>query len=244
VNRGWWALSLAACGVLVALWGASVASARTYEVSYSASGHYTAETLAPIACGNETENEDTHFSWAAQYRLSLSFSSTSFGGASETAQPMAIPGDDNSSTVMFSGCAGDASCHGDSEPAPGNKTQLKVTGASAGSRSRFLVNGLGNKGIKPEDFSGSWSAGDPGSCESWAQSANLVTEEFDLYNEVEAKFPVKYSTMKSLPVGHYFKVHISPGHYAAAKGDFCHADDGCESETFDWSGVVRVKRVS
>jgi hypothetical protein len=37
---------------------------------------------------------------------------------------------------------------------------------------------------------------------------------------------------------------ISPGHYALPKQQFCSADDGCESETFDWSGVVRVKRTS
>jgi hypothetical protein len=55
---------------------------------------------------------------------------------------------------------------------------------------------------------------------------------------------VKYATLKNLPVHHYYKVHIAPGHYAQPKREFCQPNDGCESESFDWSGVVRVKRLS
>lgn len=252
MTRARWAMTALVTLALPGLWGTSVGSAaiahsaraHTFEVSYTASGHYTADILAPIACGNETQKEDTHFSWATQYPLTLSFGSQGFGTATGTDQPNSVPGDDNSSTVTFSGCAGSAACHGDSEPAQGSKTQLKATGASEGGRSTFTVGGLGMDGIKPTGFSGTWSAGDPGSCASWASDSKLVTEEFNLSAEILAKFPVKYLTLKSLPVGHYFKVHISAGHYAMPKQHFCSPDDGCESETFDWTGVVRVKRIS
>lgn len=247
-----WALGALVTLVLPILWGTSISSAElahgarahAFQVSYTATGQYAADILAPVACGNETEKEDTHFSWATQYGLTLPFGSHGFGTATKTAQPDAIPGDDNSSTVSFSGCAGTASCHGESEPAPGNKTQLKATGARKGGRSTFTVGGLASDGIKPTDFSGAWSAGGPGSCASWASQSKLVTEEFNLPAEVLAKFPVKYSTLRSLPVGHYFKVHISAGHYALPRQHFCSPNDGCESETFDWTGVVRVKRLS
>jgi hypothetical protein len=238
---------------LPVLWGTSVstaaiahgARARSFQVSYTATGSYTADTLVPIACGDETQKEDTHFSWATQYGLALSFGRHGFGTTTTTDQPSSIPGDDNSSTVMLSGCAGDASCHGDSEPAPGNRTQLKATGASAGGRSTFTVGGVGADGIKPTNFSGTWSEGPPGSCAGWARESRLVAVEYNLPAEVLAKFPVKYSTLKSLPVGHYFKVHISAGHYALPKQKFCDFQtNGCKSETFAWTGVVRVKRIS
>lgn len=252
MTRARWTLGAVLTLAVVAVCGTSIsgaavahgARAHSFQVSYTATGHYTADILAPVACGNETQKEDTRFSWVTQYALVLSFGSHGFGTATNTAQPDSIAGDDNSSTVSFSGCAGTASCHGDSEPAPGNKTQLKATGATTGGRSTFTVGALGSEGIKPTDFSGTWNAGGPGSCASWASGSKLVTEEFNLPAEVLAKFPVKFSTLRSLPVGHYFKVHVSAGHYALPKQHFCSPNDGCESETFDWSGVVRVKRTS
>jgi hypothetical protein len=241
---------------LTAMWGVALAEAapwhtnagsagstHVYMVSYSGTGSYTAKTEASVACGLESRNETTHFSWLAQYRLSLAFNH-GFGSAGDSVQPDAIPGDDNTSTVAFSGCAGTAACHGDSQPAPGNKAALKVPAAASGGRSTWLVGGVGYDGFKPEDFSGTWNAGDPGSCASWASSGTLIDEEFNISAELQARFPVKYATLKSLPRGHYFKVHISPGHYAQPKVQFCQPSDGCESETFDWTGVVRVKRVS
>jgi hypothetical protein len=112
-------------------------------------------------------------------------------------------------------------------------------------RSKFRVGGVGSESFRPVDFSGAWNAGDPGSCANWArQGGTLITQEFGITAEILATFPVRYATLKNLPVHHYFKVHIAPGHYAQPKREFCQPNDGCESESFDWSGVVRVKRLS
>jgi hypothetical protein len=236
---------------LTAAWGASWAGAaakRHFMVTYAGTGHYSAKTETQVACGIESRDETTEFSWIANYPLTLSFGRHGFQTVNQTVQPDPAPqsvDNSNSASVSFSGCAGTASCRGRSEPAQGSLAALKVPAAGPGGRSKFRVGGVGSESFRPVDFSGAWNAGDPGSCANWArQGGTLITQEFGITAEILATFPVKYATLKNLPVHHYYKVHIAPGHYAQPKREFCQPNDGCESESFDWSGVVRVKRLS
>ena len=231
---------------LCALWGVGWANAKThqYEVSYFGSGHYSAKTETSVACGLEKRDETTNFSWGSAYLLELSFGRHGFGAVHTTTQPEPKPRTDNTASVSFSGCAGTANCHGESQPAPQNPSTFDSSAAAPSGRSKFRVGGVGSEGFKPLDFSGTWNAGDPGSCSAWASTGTLVTQEFNVTAEVLAVFPVKYATLKRLPLHHYFNVHIAPGHYAQRRLDTCQPSDGCESEAFDWSGVVKVKRLT
>lgn len=234
---------------LCALWGVSWADAakvHRYLVSYVGNGRYSAKTKASVACGLESRDETTNFSWVAQYDLSLTFGRHGFGAVHEADQPRPKARDsENSSSVSFSGCSGTAACHGAAEPAQQNLSTFDASATAPDARSRFRVGGVGSEGFKPVDFSGTWNGGDPGSCANWAsQGGTIITQEFGITSDILATFPVKYATLKSLPVHHYFKVEIAPGHYAQPKREFCQPSDGCESETFDWSGVVKVKRLT
>ena len=88
--------------------------------------------------------------------------------------------------------------------------------------------------------------GGPTSCdEEFTDVPTLLDPVFAPPSQTEASFPVKVATLKSLPVGHYFKVKISPGHYAPSIPSYdCQQNDGCENLSWNFDGTVRVTRRS
>jgi hypothetical protein len=123
---------------LTAAWGASWAGAAAkhhFMVTYAGTGHYSAKTETQVACGIESRDETTEFSWIANYPLTLSFGRHGFQTVNQTVQPDPAPqsvDNSNSASVSFSGCAGTASCRGRSEPAQGSLAALKVPAAGPG----------------------------------------------------------------------------------------------------------------
>jgi hypothetical protein len=75
---------------LTGLWGVSWASAakvHEFYVSYSGTGSYAVKTEASVACGLESRDETTHFSWATSYVVKLKFGAHGFCEANDTYQP-------------------------------------------------------------------------------------------------------------------------------------------------------------
>jgi hypothetical protein len=57
-------------------------------------------------------------------------------------------------------------------------------------------------------------------------------------------FPIKYSTLRTLPRGHYLKLDISPGHYAAKHHNFCFKKRRVLLREVQVAGDVTVRRIS
>jgi hypothetical protein len=238
--------------LLLGAWSAAVASARGehFDVIYSGAGTLTSQTKSVTSpeCGdvNEVRNETTHFSWVTHYDLpTLVFGSHGVDGVPASAQAMQSPLAGNESTVKLSdtGCQpGIADCRGESDPQPGHDAMFDISSAAKGARSRVKVEALGGfEGFTGKAFSGGWGFS-TGSCAIQFNDSQLLLPEFDVPTQLKASFPVKVATLASLPVGHYFKVRISAGHYAPAHRDTCFASDGCVKDDFTWHGVVEFKR--
>lgn len=239
-------------GVLVlGAWSAALASAHgeIFSVTYSGAGTLTSrvKSLTSPQCGNVTEvrNETTHFSWVTHYDLPvLIFGSHGVDGVPASAQAQRSSLASDKSTVTFSdtGCqTGIGNCSGESDPQPGHQAQFDLPSARRGASTRVKVGAVGGAGFTGKGFSGGW--GFPtGSCAIELNDALLLLPEFNVPGQLEASFPVKVATLASLPVGHFFKVRISAGHYAPAQRHTCVADDGCLKDDFSWHGVVEFKR--
>ncbi len=240
-------------GLLVlGAWPAALASAHGegFEVTYSGAGQLTSRTksITSPECGDVTEvrNETTHFSWVTHYELPvLIFGSHGVDGVPANAEAHPSPLASNESTVTLSdtGCQpGIANCKGESEAQPGNDAKFDMSSAGKRAKSHVKVGAVGgHTGFTGKGFSGGWGF-TTGSCAIQFNDSQLLLPEFDVPSQLEASFPVKVSTLESLPVGHYFKVRISAGHYAPAHRDMCFASDGCLKDDFSWHGVVEFKR--
>jgi hypothetical protein len=221
-------------------------------VNYSGAGTLTSRTksLTSPECGDVTEvrNETTHFSWVTRYGPPLLIiDSHGLSGANDMAQAeqSSLASNDSTVTLSDTGCQpGIANCKGESDPQPGQDAMLDIPSASRGGRTRVKVGAVGGfVGFTGKGFSGGWGF-TSGSCAINFNDSRLLQPEFDVPTELKASFPVKVATLASLPVGHYFKVRISAGHYAPAHQDTCFASDGCLKDDFSWHGVVEFKRVS
>jgi hypothetical protein len=239
--------------LVIGAWSASLAFARGEEFSvvYSGAGTITSRTksLTSPQCGDVTEvrNETTQFSWVTHYGPPvLILDSHGLSGVSDKAEAAQSPLASNDSTVTLSdtGCQpGIADCKGESDPQPGQKASLDVPDAPRGGRTHVKVGAVGGDiGFTGKGFSGGWGFQN-GSCAIQFNDSQLLLPEFGVPTQLEASFPVKVSTLATLPVGHYFKVRIDPGHYAPSHMDNCFADDGCLKDDFSWHGVVEFKRV-
>jgi hypothetical protein len=240
--------------LLVGAWSASLASARgeSFSVSYSGAGTITSQikSLTSPQCGDVTEvrNETTHFSWVTHYGPPLLIiDSHGLSGTSDKAEAdhSSLASNDSRVTLSDTGCQpGIADCSGESDPQPGQKTSLEIPDARRGGSTRVKVGAVGGTvGFTGKGFSGGWGFQN-GSCAIEFNDSQLLLPEFDVPSQLQASFPVKVATLAGLPVGHYFKVRISAGHYAPAHRDVCYADDGCLKDDFSWHGVVEFKRDS
>ena len=238
--------------LLLGAWSAGLASARgeTFKVVYSGAGTLTSKTksLTSPQCGDvtTTRNETTHFSWVTHYELPVVVvGSNGVSGVPASAQAEPSPLASNESTVTLSatGCQpGIANCKGESDAQPGHEAMFDMSSAASGGSSRFKVGAVGGyAGFTGKGFSGGWGFPN-GSCAIEFNDSQLLQPEFGVPTQLQASFPVKVSTLKSLPVGHYFKVRISAGHYAPAHQDTCFPADGCLTDDFTWHGVVEFKR--
>ncbi len=238
--------------IVLSAWSAAIASAHgeRFEATYSGAGTITSriKSLTSPECGDVTEvrNETTHFSWVTHYELPvLVFTSHRLDGSPPKLRPINLSLASNESTVTLSdtGCQpGIANCKGESDPQPGHEAAFDLSGAPKGGSSRAKVGAVGGfAGFTGKGFSGGWGF-TSGSCAIQFNDSQLLLPEFDVPSQLKASFPVKVATLESLRVGHYFKVRISPGHYAPAHRDTCFADDGCLKDDFSWHGVVEFKR--
>ncbi len=238
--------------LLLGAWSAALASAHgeIFTVTYSGAGTLTSrtESVTSPECGDVTEvrNETTHFSWVTHYELPvLVFGSDGVGGASAKTepQPSALASNESTVTLSDTGCQpGLANCKGESDPQPGHDATFDMSGAAKRARSRVEVGAVGGfAGFTGKGFSGGWGF-TSGSCAIQFNDSQLLRPEFDVISQLTASFPVKVATLESLPVGHYFKVRISAGHYAPAHHDTCFASDGCLKDDFTWHGVVEFRR--
>jgi hypothetical protein len=241
------------CIALLGAWSASLASAHgeIFSVTYSGAGTLTSQlkSLTSPQCGDVTEvrNETTHFSWVTHYELPvLVFGSGGVAGVPATAhpEPSSLASNDSTVTLSDTGCQpAIADCAGESDPQPGAPdAKFDLPSAASGARTRVKVGAVGGDiGFTGKGFSGGW--GFPtGSCAIQFNDSQLLLPEFGVPTQLTASFPVKVATLESLPVGHYFKVRISAGHYAPAHRDTCFASDGCLKDDFSWHGVVEFKR--
>ncbi|MGO9972930.1 MAG: hypothetical protein ACLP01_09010 [Solirubrobacteraceae bacterium] len=243
--------------LLVGAWSTALASAstRSFLVQYSGTGTYkfTQETQDSPECGEVFNHltENTSFSWFTTYDLSIDVLSA--GVRSEGAQTIALEDHDQDNEATLDGVAtgcqsGNWDCHGEVSPHSGDAT-LSAFGAANGASAKFTLEAVPKDGFDGDDYGGQWS-GDigPFSCDEYNGLPVLqgIFENPDLDGETgplfTASFPVKAATWISLPRGHYFKVDISPGHYAPKPETVCFASDGCDHESLDWSGVVKVRR--
>ncbi len=246
-------LPLAAVVLLWSVAMVSAASARTetWSVLYTGSGTLNSKTMSQTSpeCGEVTEiyNETTHFSWVTSYKLTMHVGSGGIGGGHDKRDAKASPLASNSSKVTLSdtGCQpGIANCTGEARPQPGQQAVLDVPGAGSGGRSRVEVGAVGGFiGFTGKDFSGGWGFS-TGSCAERFNDIQLLQPEFGMPAQLMAKFPVRAATFASLRKGHYFKVHISPGHYAPAQEHTCFASDGCLKDDLSWDGSVKFTRSS
>ncbi len=238
--------------LVVGAWTAAVASARGehFVVTYSGAGTLTSrlKSLTSPQCGDVTEvrNETTHFSWVTHYDLPiLIFGRHGLDGVPAEAQPEPSSLASNSSTVTLSdtGCqTGIANCKGESDPQPAHKASFDISSAPRGGRARAKVGAVGGfAGFTGKGFSGGWGFS-TGSCAIEFNDAQLLVPEFNVPKQLAASFPIKVSTLATLPVGHYFKVRIHAGHYAPAHRNSCFAAAGCLKDDFSWHGVVEFKR--
>jgi hypothetical protein len=229
----------------------SAAHTARFEIDYYGAGQYTAKQTTPTSpgCGEVTNvrTEDTHFSWVTTYKVTMHFGADGFSSHTATGHSKSSPLGDNDSKVDYTetGCqTGSASCHGESEPQPGTSAKLDVPGAKVGGSSRFAVEALGGyEGYTAKDFSGSWTniAGAT-SCAQWFEAVpELLVGEYGVPAQQKASFPVHFATLDSLKAGHYFKVTISPGHYAPEQ-DTHGCGEGC-SEHLSWKGYVKTTRL-
>jgi hypothetical protein len=246
-------LKVALLAGIALLWSAALASAKTetFEVNYTGSGTLVSRTqsITSPQCGEvtETRNEDTHFSWVTTYRVTLHLGHSGLSGATAKKDAQSSPLVSNDSTVKLSdvGCQpGISDCNGKSEPQPGQSAVLDIPGAGSGGRSHVKVEAVGGFiGFQGKDFSGSWGF-TGGSCAENNNKLPLLVPEFGVPAELQAVFPVSVSTFASLPRGHYFKIHINPGHYAPSHRDNCFQNDGCLKDDFSWNGSIRFTRLS
>lgn len=238
--------------LVLGAWSAAIASAHGegFTVTYSGAGTLTSQTKSQTSpeCGEVTEvrNETTHFSWVTHYELPvLIFGAHGVEGVPASARPQPSPLASNESTVKLSdtGCQpGIANCSGESDTQPGHDANFDMSSAPRGGRSRVKVEAVGGYvGFSGKGFSGGWGFPN-GSCAIQFNDSQLLLPEFDVPNELKASFPVKVATLESLPVGHYFKVRISAGHYAPAHPDTCFPSNGCLKDDFTWHGVVEFRR--
>ena len=237
--------------LLLGAWSAALASAaESFNVTYSGAGTLTSRTksLTSPECGDVTEvrNETTHFSWVTHYALPLLvFGSGGVQGVPAKAEPhpSALASNDSTVTLSDTGCQlGIANCKGESDPQPGHQANFDMSSAARGGRSRVKVGAVGGSvGFTGKGFSGGWGF-TSGSCAIQFNDSQLLLPEFNVPSELMASFPVKVATLQTLPVGHYFKVRISAGHYAPAHQDTCFASDGCLKDDFTWHGVVEFQR--
>jgi hypothetical protein len=240
--------------LLLGAWSAALASARgeTFTVTYSGAGMITSRTKSVTSpqCGDVTEvrNETTHFSWVTHYDppvLILDSHGFTAGSAKAQAEQSALASNDSMVTLSDTGCQpGIANCKGESDPQPGHEATLDIPDAPRSGRTRVKVGAVGGfAGFTGKGFSGGWGFAS-GSCAIQFNDSQLLLPEFNVPRQLEASFPVSVSTLATLPVGHYFNVRISAGHYAPAHRDLCFPDDGCLKDDFSWHGVVEFKRVS
>jgi hypothetical protein len=255
INRVIFVVGLA---LLISGWSTALASAssKRFEIQYSGSGTLDSNETVPTSpsCGdvNWTRTESTKFSWVDVWHLTLKVTKHGASGGSDKVEPTTIP-DYTDSTVTYkanaTGSCQDASanCQGDALPQKGVSAVFSVAGGDTSTRFKAQAVG-GFVGWQAYDFSGSWTDPDQvfgfSSCSSaFSYHPPLLQPLPEPVASVEANFPVKVATLRSLPAGHYFKVKISPGHYAPSKSPYeCESDDGCNSLHWDFSGTVRVTR--
>jgi len=241
--------------LLLGAWSAALASARGegFNVTYSGAGTLISQTksLTSPECGDVTEvrNETTHFSWVTHYDLPLLVSGPGgLQGVPDSAhpEPSSLASNDSTVTLSDTGCQpAIADCAGESDPQPGAPdAKFDMTSAASDARTHVKVQAVGGDiGFTGKGFSGGW--GFPtGSCAIQFNDSQLLLPEFGVPTQLAASFPVKVATLESLPVGHFFKIRISAGHYAPAHRDNCFASDGCLKDDFSWHGVVEFKRSS
>jgi hypothetical protein len=247
-------VSKLAAGFIVAialLWSAALVSAKVehFKVQYTGAGTLssTLESQTSPECGevSEVRTENTHFSWVTEYQLGLVIGRLGMGGNSDKhqADPSSLVSNDSTITLKATGCQpGSANCSGESQPQTGHEALLDIPEAGPRGASRVKVQAVGGfVGFTGKAFSGDWNF-TSGSCAISYNDTPLLQPEFAVPGELEAQFPVKVATLKSLKVGHYFKVKISPGHYAPPHPNDCSADDGCLTDDFDFHGVVKFTR--
>jgi hypothetical protein len=242
------------------LWSAALASAagvRHYLVQYSGTGTYksTTETQTSPECGEVDDKltENTSFSWFTTYNITIGVARHRISSGGDKSQSMkdSDKTNDQDMSGVISGCqSGTYDCHGTVDPADGD-SELSSFSAGAGGSSKFDVEAVSQDGFTGRDFGGTWDPSlDPFNCDEYDDLPALtgIFRNPNLDGGVgplfKASFPVKYATWLSLPKGHYFKVDVKPGHYAPKPEYVCYQVDGCDHESLDWSGVVKVRRYS
>jgi hypothetical protein len=243
-----------ALAALAASAPAQAATAR-FEVSVNGFGKYhssyTTKTTRATAdfSGSciDTRTEDTQLAWTTLFHLTLQLGRKGVARATDAGAPVAhtaarsTVSDETAPGPEGDGCfepstgystAGSSNCSGDSVPA--GQQVLTVTGAPAAGRTVLSVTG--------PRFEGSWTYYN-GSCAQHQNGRPLVIPDGATFPHVlAATFPVSSRTWATLPRGRWFRVKVSPGHYAPADLFPLPCGDGCHRE-LSWNGVVRIKRV-
>ena len=255
-GKGRGALCVLPVALLTGLLVPAIAGAATFKVQYVGQGRFQSKYESTFdnnrgTC-TETRSEDTNFSWIYSSTIKASFGPHGLAKTAGNGQPVANPlGVDNSSSVAIedegNGCSGgtgdrtptSARCHGESQPWPDEKVEVRLSAAPSKGRSSLTALALGKDGLHAKDFSGAWRGSDWPSCKSYFSSPvgdTLGIPLFGFTAMLRAKFPVQVKTLEGLPRGHHFRVHIKPGHYAPSS----HCATGTCSLT--WHGTVRVTR--
>lgn len=238
--------------------GAS-AQAKQFSVSFTGTGAYRSDYSTTTSRDFEGpdgqtytgscidyRHEQTDLSWTVPFKISLSGSHASDDGSAvapghlpeSQIQNDTRPGSDGDGCTQPNGqtIAGNGDCVGHTVPA--GTQHLKVSPAGRG-KTTLAVTGPTFKGA---DFSGNWTY-QSGSCAQNNNGRTLGLPDGPSFPIVLAvAFPVKTKTWASLPRGHYFRVKVRPGHYAAGGLLPINCSAGCVRK-LDWQGQVLVRRI-
>jgi hypothetical protein len=253
-------LARLALTALAALAFAAPAEAKQFTVSFTGKGNYlsdystttsrdfqdpnTGETFTG-SC-TDYRHEDTDLSWSIPFKFGLKGGTATDKGAAVA--PGHLPesaitndtrpgsGADGCAQPDGSTLAGKGDCVG--HTLPDGDQRLRVSKAGKG-KTNLAIEGPRFKGT---DFGGNWTYGS-GSCAQNYNGRTLGLPDGPSFPIVIAvAFPVKTKTWASLKKGHYFRVKVKPGHYAADGLLPLQCSAGCVRK-LSWTGVVRVTRV-
>lgn len=245
---------------LAALAFAAPVQAKQFNVSFTGKGDYRSDysttstrdfqdpNTGQTYTGSCTDyrHEQTAFAFTVPFKISLKKNTATDEGAAGAPGHLpesqitndTRPGSGADGCVQPSGetLAGNADCVGHTMPA--GKQRLRVS--RAGRRKTTLA--IEGPKFEGADFSGNWNY-HSGSCAQNNNGRTLGLPDGPSFPIVLAvAFPVKTKTWASLKKGHYFRVKVKPGHYAADGLLPIQCSAGCVRK-LDWTGVVRVRRV-